>query len=692
MRSSFLALSSASLLCILFPPTSLVEMAAEQLWTGSEAEVVGTTPPPSGDEASAWDVVTDREDPTVKEEIIDKLADDLSQVVKIDDEPDFSPDDPSKDQHPNNSSEPKEPDVSTTSATEPPPSTDQPAAATDTPSPPASATPKPGQKTLGLSALQPLEALEATEGEGAQPMGPPPKPQSKAAALNKVSQRRRKFLIETGAPTSGDEQHPPKLGDFLLGAKSKAAAKRSASVSAKKRKVVRCQSHERSRSHGRNANEITGGPIRPLSPQRKKAQEELSGGPIRPLSPQRKKPQAVLAQAEKAETWKDRKHRFLQETYDALCRSWEPDSMAWVNLHVAAYFYEFTRVTHPRQLAACSLRSSSNESHRWSCWSCQLFPEEAQEAGFSPSKSCWVSDTKQLFHWYQTHAKASHWTWIHEAEELCISHAELMTFLLGCDISQWPLPWTKFALGAIPRELPRKASGHNVYVFGAPYYRKLTSLQAPSEQYWQAVVEVKQNSNRPVSPSAPPKTDLTALGWTDPVAAYSKCAKEELAFLLMPFHSLDAYAQSRIKWHQESCPLSRVTDFFLFIEQHAFFLMLIKLVSTLALQNPDAISSDLQVAVLGQNSVCPSQLKDAFHEGVKGLKMPTEYADYADDVHSYMVMVLDEPVPVLGKTIPRPPALSGTFPRHVPSSASPAAPSSTSSNKRKQPLALDTLD
>ena len=163
----------------------------------------------------------------------------------------------------------------------------------------------------------------------------------------------------------------------------------------------------------------------------------------------------------------------------------------------------------------------------------------------------------------------------------------------------------------------------------------------------------------------------------------------------MPFHSLDAYAQSRIKWHQESCPIARVTDFFLFIEQHAFFLMLIKLVSTLALQNPDAISSDLQVAVLGQNSVCPSQLKDAFHDGIKGLKMPVEYADYADDVHSYMAMVLDEPVPVLGKTIPRPPALSGTFPRHVPSSATPAAPpsasssASSSSKKRSSTKALE---
>ena len=655
-------------------------MVGESSVPQSEAEVVPDTPLPSGEE-SAWDVVTDKEqvDPDLavkEEEAINQLADDLSQVVNLD-EPDFSTDPPPQDPLPPNSSEPKEPDVFSDKAVEPPPPADQPAAATDTPSPPASATPKPGQKTLGLSALQPLEALEATEGEGAQPMGPPPKPQSKAAAVNKVSQRRRKFLIETGAPTSGDEQHPPKLGDFLLGAKSKAAAKRSASVSAKKRKVVRCQSHERSRSHGRNANEITGGPIRPLSPQRKKPQDQISGGPIGPLSPQRKKPQSVLAQAEKAETWKDRKHRFLQETYDALCRSWDADSMAWVNLHVAAYFYEFTRVTHPRQLAACSLRSSSNETHRWSCWSCQLFPEEAQAAGFSPSKSCWVSDTKQLYHWYQTHAKASHWTWIHEAEELCISHAELMTFLLGCDISQWPLPWTQFALGAIPRELPRKASGHNVYVFGAPYYRKLTSLKAPSEQYWQAVVEVKQNSNRPVSPPAPPKTDLTALGWTNPVEAYGPCATDELTFLLSPFKTVKEYSAARIAWHNDQCGVEQVTDFLLFVEQHTFFLMYMKLVATLALSMPENLTGSMREASLGQVAVCTPQLKEAFHQGMQKVKIPTRLGSYVEDIVKYMNDVMDIAIPIMGSSIPRPPAPPGVFPPDGPSASTPAMPSTS---------------
>ena len=249
--------------------------------------------------------------------------------------------------------------------------------------------PLPHQSQDSRPLVQPLEALEATEGEGAQPMGPPPKPQSKAAAVNKDSQRQRKLLIEAVDATSGDDQHQPKLGNFLLGAKSKAAAKRAASVSAKKRKATRCQSHERSRSHGRIANEITGGPIRPLSPQRKKPQDVISGGSIRPLSPQRKKPQSVLVYAEKVETWKDKKHRFLQETYDSLTRSWTADSMAWTNLHVVPL--ELLELPAP----------SPGGSGRW------VFP--LQEL---LGNGC-----QQLYHWWEIHAKQSHWDWVRRSRE-----------------------------------------------------------------------------------------------------------------------------------------------------------------------------------------------------------------------------------------------------------------------------------
>ena len=178
------------------------------------------TPLPS-EEESAWEVVTDKEkaqpDLAVKEEeIIDKLADDLSQVVNLD-EPDFSVNGPSQDQPPTNSSEPKKPDVSTATAEDPPPSTDQPAAATHTPTPPATDT--------STSTLQALEPLEATEGEGPKPTLVA-RPTSKSATITKVSERQRVFLVEA-QPTSGDEMPPPTLQPFLRNeAKSKSAAKR----------------------------------------------------------------------------------------------------------------------------------------------------------------------------------------------------------------------------------------------------------------------------------------------------------------------------------------------------------------------------------------------------------------------------------------------------------------------------------
>ena len=131
---------------------------------------------------------------------------------------------------------------------------------------------------------------------------------------------------------------------------------------------------------------------------------------------------SVLPQATQSEDWKEQGHRFLQETYNSLRKSWDKDSMAWTNLHVAGYFNTLPGLTHPQQLAACCLRSNSKEEYRWSCWSCQLHLQEAKEAGFSLSESCWLSDAKQLCHWWAVHGKQSHWDWLREAESFHITH------------------------------------------------------------------------------------------------------------------------------------------------------------------------------------------------------------------------------------------------------------------------------
>ena len=281
-------LSSASLLFFLNLSS---RMAAE--WTGSEPELVGESEAPT----SAWEMVEEEKPKpeVVKAEVeeeVSKLADNLGQVVI--DEPDFSTDDPKDDP-------PKEVISEDQKADDNPPDdqlSSNATPATDTQPPDQSAklstdSPPSTKPAVGLSALSPLQALEATEGEAVVQMGPPPVPQSKAAAMKKSGgKRQREFLVRMSDPTSGDDGEAPKIQDFLISSKATSAAKRASSVSAKKRHCPapdkqRSRSQERSRSHGRNKDSIiTSGPIRPLSSTRKKPQQMVPEGDLSTKGPQ----------------------------------------------------------------------------------------------------------------------------------------------------------------------------------------------------------------------------------------------------------------------------------------------------------------------------------------------------------------------------------------------------------------------
>ena len=495
-------------------------------------------------------------------------------------------------------------------------------------------------------------------------------------------------------PTSEDEMPPPA---FLRTTKAKSAAKRAPTVSAAKTTVAaappqnRAQSASRSRSHGKKKEvEIHSGPIRPLSPKAAK-----DSGPIKPLSSamvkQDKRPMAMLPGAKRPqEDHRSRKQAFLQHMAQELSSSWPSDSMAWVNLHVAGYYHDLGGCTHPRQLAACSLRSDSTQEHRWSCWACNLDPVEARAAGFSPSKSLWHSDVDQFYHWWTVHGKDSHWDWVREAESMSITTKEMLQFLLACDLEQWPFPWTRFALRALPREVPSRRGGHNERLWGHPFLRKPTPATANSELHNQPPATTAR-SNRPVSPPPPaqPQNSITELGWTNPVDAYGTSAQEELRFLISPFKTVKEYGASRVAWHEDQCGMQRLSDFLLTIEQHCFFLLYIKLVATLALGMPENLTGQLREAALGQVSVCAPQLKEAFLQGAKNINPPSNFRTYIDTIYNYMNEVIEITLPIMGSTIPRPPAPPGVFPPYVPSSATPAPPtapttSSTASSSRKR--------
>ena len=253
----------------------------------------------------------------------------------------------------------------------------------------------------------------------------------------------------------------------------------------------------------------------------------------------------------------------------------------------------------------------------------------------------------------------------------------MLQFLLACGLEQRPFPWTRFALRALPREVPSRRGGHNERLWGHPFLRKPTPATAISEMHNQPPATTAR-SNRPVSPPPPaqPQNSITELGWTSPVDAYGTSAQDELRFLISPFKTVKEYGASRVAWHEDQCGMQKLSDFLLTRPP-------------LALGMPESLTGQLREAALGQVSVCAPQLKEAFLQGAKNLNPPSNFRTYIDTIYNYMNEVIEITLPIMGSTIPRPPAPPGVFPLYVPSNATPAPPtapatSSTASSSRKR--------
>ena len=83
--------------CVLCFPRSLVGMAAEQTWTGSDVEFVGSSIPPTDTEveivssSEAWEVVKAEKQEIKEEPAMQELTNTLKSVSLIEEEADFSP-------------------------------------------------------------------------------------------------------------------------------------------------------------------------------------------------------------------------------------------------------------------------------------------------------------------------------------------------------------------------------------------------------------------------------------------------------------------------------------------------------------------------------------------------------------------------------------------------------------------------
>ena len=248
----------------------------------------------------------------------------------------------------------------------------------------------------------------------------------------------------------------------------------------------------------------------------------------------------------------------------------DPISAEGVNTHVAGYYYgvEGWGVTHPHQLGSCVLKMNSQESHRWVCWHC------SDSSSGRRTHLSFKTSAEQSLHWWKTHATSQHWSFCDAATALDVSTQDILMAILGVNLRNQPLP-IGAGLGMLPRSLPSHPRGHNKLVFQPPWNKTITPLDHASE------VGLPWHSTQAVEV----KEAVTDWGWPLFFSHLLLGNMDVQSFLTHPIRDLDDYVAHRKQWHKEAItiPKQESLNAMLCVEQHAFMILLLKLLVTKAL-------------------------------------------------------------------------------------------------------------
>ena len=309
---------------------------------------------------------------------------------------------------------------------------------------------------------------------------------------------------------------------------------------------------------------------------------------------------------------------FLRKTRDAF--RLDPNSAEGFNHHVSSYYYVSSNwgVSHPQSYSSLMLKSDSRQSHRWTCVNCRVAHPD-------------VCDHKTveegIIHWWRHHCHHSSWVWCEKAGVFNITTADVCKAVLDVDMSERPLPLGG-AFHMLPNNLPSHPKGLDKRLFKHPYNKHLTPANHPSEQGlpWNQHLEELQKE---------PEMEFTNWQWDLFFPRVLQGNTDVLCFLIHPFTSLKDYVEARKVWHTRSftAPGAReLKDHLVDVEQHAFMLVLLKVLTTKAdshLMPPGQI--DIVRGYLQKyEGVFPDRAQEVLSEVKKGI---------SDKDHNYLASV-----------------------------------------------------
>ena len=406
---------------------------------------------------------------------------------------------------------------------------------------------------------------------------------------------------------------------------------------------------------------------KPISPPRSRSQRR-----VREASPARRaRDKAAKASKDAPKEPRD-KHEFFEQMQDFVDSL---EGLAPYNLHVAAYFFQPSArypLTHPRQLSAVTLRRNSGVEKRWVCWQCST------NAGYERQECYDVYD--HACHWWSTHAGDAEWAWWHNAQRFQVTLAEVLQ-LSGVDLRREPLPLA--SLKAIPRHIPSHPSGqHDTRLFEHPYNLGVAGSTTISElklAEWKGQWTITpaashhQVTRIPVPPAYPPQDQMqeieddeetTSFGWVHLIPDYTQNDPEALETVISPASDLHEYCQARREWHYQQCSTRWLTMILLKLEEHAFYLALLKLMATKVLTKfPTKLEESQKAEVLRGLWSYPQDLERRMQRSLAGIRSSSEDLDnYIHAVQNYITAVIKLDIPIANPwSIPRVPGLNKSF-------------------------------
>ena len=158
-----------------------------------------------------------------------------------------------------------------------------------------------------------------------------------------------------------------------------------------------------------------------------------------------------------------------------------------------------------------------------------------------------------------------------------VTTADVCKAVLDVDTSERPLPLGG-AFHMLPNNLPSHPKGLDKRLFKHPYNKSLTPANHPSEQGlpWNQHIEQLQRE---------PEVELTNWQWDLFFPSVLEGNTDVLCFLIHPFATLGEYVNSRKAWHSRAITSPGAREFkdhLVDVEQHAFMLILLKVLTTKA--------------------------------------------------------------------------------------------------------------